>query len=77
MMELIGAPLSNHQKANLQTMLKMPFLTLMGYSDTNGTWRESSTELTDPSVSGDSPAAKAYRNLDMVQYLEFGSKVKH
>ena len=77
MMELIGAPLSNHQKANLQTMLQMPFLTLMGYSDTNGTWRESSTELTDPCVSGDSAATKAYRNLDMVQYLEFGSKVRH
>lgn len=77
MMELIGAPLTNHQKANLQTELKMPELTLMGYSDTNGNWKETSTDLTEATVSGSSDAAKAYRDLDMVQYLEFGSKVKH
>jgi hypothetical protein len=77
MMELIGAPLTNHQKANLQTALKMPELTLMGYSDTNGNWKETSTDLTEATVSGSSDAAKAYRDLDMVQYLEFGSKVKH
>lgn len=77
MMELIGAPLTNHQKANLQTELKIPYLTLMGYSDTNGNWKETSTDLTDATVSGNSEAAKAYRDLDMVQYLEFGSKVRH
>lgn len=76
LMEIVGGPLSNHEKANLQTALNMPLLTLMGYADTQGNWYESSTDLTQPSVSGDSAAAEAYRNLDMVQYLEFGSRVK-
>ena len=71
LMELIGAPLSDHQKASLEEALEMPSVTLMGYCDTEGNWTETNSDDGSSSASSD-----AYYELSLIQYLEFGAKVK-
>lgn len=72
-MNLIGAPLSDYQKAQLSLRESMPAINIIGYQDSNGSWY-----LTGTDTSGDggslsdalAAASKAREDLAKMQYLK-------
>lgn len=72
-MNLIGAPLSDYQKAQLSLRESMPAINIIGYQDSNGLWY-----LTGTDTSGDggslsdalAAASKAREDLAKMQYLK-------
>ncbi len=65
--ELMGAPLTDFQKAQLVTRESVPALSLVGWMDSGGTWHE---------LEGAALESEAYRKLAFVTYLEFASKLE-
>ena len=72
-MNIIGAPLSDYQKAQLSLRESMPAINIIGYRDSNGSWY-----LTGTDTSGDggslsdalAAASKAREDLAKMQYLK-------
>lgn len=70
LMDLVGAPLTDFQKATLASRATMPILNVDGYQDASGTW---SAFDTDGNATG--TTAKTESLLAYVTYLEYGSVV--
>lgn len=70
LMDLVGAPLTDFQKATLVSRAAMPVLNVDGYQDANGTWNAFDTN---GNATGD--AAETESLLAYVTYLEYGSVV--
>ncbi len=65
--EMIGAPLTDFQKAQLVTREEIPAVSLMGLETSDGTWL-STVESSD--------LPEAYYDLAKISYLEFASKLR-
>lgn len=65
--ELVGAPLTDFQKAQLVTQQELPAVSLVGWQDASGSWHE---------PEGAAQESEAYRRLAFVSYLEFASKLE-
>lgn len=65
-LDLIGVPLTDFQKAQIATNQRIPIVNALGYQGTDGRWHEPETF---PSLD------TSYRDMAMVDYLNFGSKV--
>lgn len=63
---LIGAPLTDYQAAVLDIMRQIPSLSITGYQDAKGAWHK---------PEDDSPSAQAYHDLQLIEYLNFATKV--
>lgn len=73
LMNLIGAPVSDYQKAQLSLRENMPAINIIGYQDRNGMWYLSSADTgTDDDSLPDALAAanKAREDLAKMQYLK-------
>jgi len=70
LMDLVGAPLTDFQKATLASRATMPVLNVDGYQDASGTWNAFDTS---GNATGDT--AKTESLLAYVTYLEYGSVV--
>jgi hypothetical protein len=66
-MERIGAPLSDHQKAVLQTSAELPIISLMGCKDASGAWYNAED--------GQNRFPQAYKDLGLVEYRNFAENV--
>ena len=64
---LIGAPLTDYQKAQLAIREEMPALSLLGMELADGTWVDPDDEAAIP---------QAYDDLSQISYLEFASKLR-
>lgn len=65
--ELIGAPLTDFQKAQLAVSEEMPAMSLLGVESADGAWTSADDEGALPSV---------YDDLAQITYLEFASKLR-
>ena len=65
--DLIGAPLTDYQKAQLAIREELPALSLLGMELTDGTWVTTDDEEALP---------QAYDDLAQITYLEFASKLR-
>ena len=65
LMEIIGAPLTDYQKATLAVRSEVPAINSVGYRGADGLWRDLSAEDRLPAVD----------DLEWLQYLNLGSKV--
>lgn len=72
MLDLIGAPLSDYQKAQLSLRDAMPAINVIGYQDSTGAWQLSeAASLSTESMSNAAAAAtKAREDLAKMQYLK-------
>lgn len=72
LLELIGAPLSSYQKAQLALRSSMPALNSIGYEDMTGTWHLSSAAEDDAESLPETlvAATKARDDLAKMQYLK-------
>ena len=66
-LEKIGVPLSDHQKAVLQTSTELPIISLMGCKDASGTWYNAED--------GCGLFPQAYKDLGLVEYRNFAKNV--
>lgn len=66
MAEMVGAPLTDFQKAQLVAREEMPVLSLLGARDPEGTWSSKNEPFAMPG---------AYVDLAQITYLEFASKL--
>ncbi|MBQ9058964.1 MAG: sulfatase-like hydrolase/transferase [Atopobiaceae bacterium] len=77
MLELIGAPLTDFQKARLLASEDIAQMSYFGYQDNDGGWHpiwdEELEEGETPSAAAQA-ASEALYDLSLVEYLEFGSK---
>lgn len=67
LLESVGAPLTEYQKAQLVVSEGMPSINLIGYQGADGIWYE---------LDSASPWSESYRDLSLMQYLDFASKVE-
>ena len=67
MLESIGAPLSDYQKAQLVMKETIPAINTFGIMDSNGNWH--SLDTTETSL------ATTFQDLSWLTWLEFTSKV--
>lgn len=67
MTDLIGAPLTDFQKAQLAIAEEMPALSLLGYELPDGSWESTADGGEPPQV---------YDDLAQISYLEFASKLR-
>ena len=77
LLELVGIPLTNYQKAELVLREKLPTLNAEGYQDADGAWH-TADEATSEAAAEEgaaAEAAKAYRELNTLHYLEITSKL--
>lgn len=65
--DLIGAPLTDYQKAQLAIREELPALSLLGMELSDGTWVTTDDEAALP---------QAYDDLAQITYLEFASKLR-
>lgn len=65
LMEIIGAPLTDYQKATLAVRSEVPAINSVGYRGADGLWRDLAAEDRLPAVD----------DLEWLQYLNLGSKV--
>ena len=65
--DLIGAPLTDYQKAQLAIREEVPALSLLGMELADGTWVDPDDEAAIP---------QAYDDLAQISYLEFASKLR-
>lgn len=78
LMELIGAPLTDYQKAQLEVMQTMPAINTTGYESADGTWylTGEGPAADFEAAEGGSPdpddgdVAEAHYNLSLMQYYE-------
>ena len=68
-MNLIGAPLTDYQKAQLALRESMPAINMIGYQDQTGAWHLSSA-ADEPATEAFSAAQKAREDLAKMQYLK-------
>lgn len=69
-MNLIGAPLSDYQKAQLALRESMPAINMIGYQDQAGAWHLSSAVADEHATEAFSAAEKAREDLAKMQYLK-------
>ncbi|WP_302152520.1 LTA synthase family protein [uncultured Enorma sp.] len=69
-MNLIGAPLSDYQKAQLALRESMPAINMIGYQDQAGVWHLSSAVADEHATEAFSAAQKAREDLAKMQYLK-------
>lgn len=69
-MNLIGAPLSDYQKAQLALRESMPAINMIGYQDQTGAWHLSSAVADEHATEAFSAAQKAREDLAKMQYLK-------
>lgn len=69
-MNLIGAPLSDYQKAQLALRESMPAINMIGYQDQAGAWHLSSAVADEHATEAFSAAQKAREDLAKMQYLK-------
>lgn len=65
LMEIIGAPMTNYQKATLAARAEVPAINSVGYRGTDGLWHDLTAD----------DRSKTVDDLEWIQYLNFGSKV--
>ena len=65
-LDLVGAPLTDHQKAQLALHEELPVVSGIGYKDAAGAWW---------GIGSDGPSASLYDDLCQICYMTFGSKV--
>lgn len=65
-LDLIGAPVSDFQAALLEVRRSIPSLSTLGYQGANRTWYAPNDDCT---------YAQAYRDLSLMEYLNFATKV--
>ena len=70
LMDLIGAPLSDYQKAQLAIREKMRAINIIGYQDETGTWHLSEEAVGEAASNAFAAAAKARDDLAKMQYLK-------
>ncbi len=71
MMELIGAPLTDYQKAQLTAVETMPAINTAGYQDANGTWYLAGRNSDEAADGGDGDDVERTRDeLSRIQYLK-------
>ncbi len=72
LLDLIGAPLSDYQKAQLSLRDVMPAINVVGYQDSTGTWllSESASQSTESMSDAAAAATKAREDLAKMQYLK-------
>lgn len=80
MNQMIGAPLTDYQKAELSLRETLPGVTLNGYRDASGAWHaptkgDEGDAATDAEESCATEAARAYDLFERLEYYEFGSRV--
>lgn len=75
MMQLVGAPLTDYQKAELVMRSgELPLVNLLGYADGTGTWHDIRTAANRNATSG---AAKLRNDLQVLQYHQlFANGIK-
>lgn len=71
-MELIGAPMTDYQKAQMALRVDMPAINSVGFQDAGGTWHLTESATDDPTAAPEVYAAalKARQDLAMMQYLK-------
>ncbi|WP_291288079.1 LTA synthase family protein [Enorma sp.] len=69
-MNLIGAPLTDYQKAQLALRESMPAINMIGYQDQTGAWHLSSAVADEHATEAFSAAEKAREDLAKMQYLK-------
>lgn len=69
-MNLIGAPLTDYQKAQLALRESMPAINMIGYQDQTGAWHLSSAVADEHATEAFSAAQKAREDLAKMQYLK-------
>lgn len=72
LMELIGAPMSDYQKAQMALRAEMPAINSVGFEDADGVWRLTESADDDATAQPEAYAAalKARQDLAMMQYLK-------
>lgn len=65
LMEVIGAPMTNYQKATLAARAEVPAINSVGYRGVDGLWHDLTAD----------DRSKTVDDLERIQYLNFGSKV--
>ena len=70
MMELIGAPLTDYQKAQLVLMEDMPVINSVGYQDSDGVWYAKDEEIDATESEAAEDVALAWENLWKMQYYQ-------
>ncbi|OUP10520.1 LTA synthase family protein [Collinsella sp. An2] len=71
LMNVIGAPLTDYQKAQLSLREALPAINTTGYCDSNGTWHLSeAAQNTDGMSQAGIDATEARRRLSYMQYLK-------
>ena len=72
LMELIGAPMSDYQKAQMALRAEMPAINSVGFEDTDGVWHLTESADDDATAQPEAYAAalKARQDLAMMQYLK-------
>ncbi|MBM6682807.1 LTA synthase family protein [Collinsella intestinalis] len=70
LLELIGAPLTDYQKAQIAARTEMPAINTTGYCDADGTWFLTGEKIDAPEGSAAERAATTRYDLSMIQYFE-------
>ena len=72
LMELIGAPMTDYQKAQMALRVDMPAINSVGFQDAGETWHLTESATDDPTAAPEVYAAalKARQDLAMMQYLK-------
>lgn len=72
LMELIGAPMSDYQKAQMALRAEMPAINSVGFEDADGVWHLTESADDDATAQPEAYAAalKARQDLAMMQYLK-------
>lgn len=70
LMDLIGAPLSDYQKAQLALRANLPAINMIGYQDRAGVWHLSDAAVNKNAGDAFKAAAKAREDLAKMQYLK-------
>ena len=72
LMELIGAPMSDYQKAQMALRAEMPAINSVGFEDADGVWHLTESADDDATAQPEAYAAalQARQDLAMMQYLK-------
>ena len=66
LLDCIGAPLEEQQMATLAFLDSVPILNVIGYQTSDGVWH---------SLEDEANWDQAVRDLEWIQYLEFGDRL--
>ena len=70
MKQLIGAPLTDYEKAQLTTRESMPAINTTGFCDARGTWYLTGTNADETTTEAGDAAVNTRYDLSMIQYLK-------